>query len=463
MPEISVIMPSLNVAGYIRTCMESVMNQSFTDLEIIAVDAGSTDGTWEILREYAAKDSRIRCVRSDKKSYGYQLNLGLELAGGKYIGVVETDDFIERDMYETLYKSMAVDTRAMPSVKNPLEGNEPDTQCPGGYDYVKGVARAFWEISNDVQVAYEIRDARNAGGVLNPSGHPALFSADAYLWLGLYKASFIKQIRLNETPGAAYQDIGFNFQVFQRSKKALYLDKVVYHYRQDNRKASGYDVKAFRYLLDEYGRILEMGVPAEWIHAICQRMAEQCLGRFHNMAAGGRYWKESAEEIEELRRWLMDAKEQGMLTEESLSEYDRALLKLWWKGSEVLYMRCKERYGEKIQAVRTCFQAAGNHEIVIFGAGKYGTFFHALSENRYPGKVAAYCDNGTNLQGKTLQGVTVYEPAQAVERFHGAVFVVTMVRDKENARKQLLQLGVPDERIVEFVPVQDYLLFNMDY
>lgn len=181
------------------------------------------------------------------------------------------------------------------------------------------------------------------------------------------------------------------------------------------------------------------------------------------MAAGGRYWKESAEEIEELRRWLMDAKEQGMLTEESLSEYDRALLKLWWKGSEVLYMRCKERYGEKIQAVRTCFQAAGNHEIVIFGAGKYGTFFHALSENRYPGKVAAYCDNGTNLQGKTLQGVTVYEPAQAVERFHGAVFVVTMVRDKENARKQLLQLGVPDERIVEFVPVQDYLLFNMDY
>ena len=57
----------------------------------------------------------------------------------------------------------------------------------------------------------------------------------------------------------------------------------------------------------------------------------------------------------------------------------------------------------------------------------------------------------------------MYEPAQAVERSHGAAFVVTMVRDKENARKQLLQLGVPDERIVEFVPVQDYLLFNMDY
>lgn len=441
MPEISVIMPSLNVAGYIRTCMESVMNQSFADLEIIAVDAGSTDGTWEILQEYAAKDSRIRCIHSDKKSYGYQLNLGFGLARGKYIGVVETDDYIETDMYETLYRSM----------------------MSGGYDYVKGVARAFWEISNDIPVTYEIRDLRNAGGVLNPGEHPELFSADAYLWLGLYKASFVKGIRLNETPGAAYQDIGFNFQVFQRSKKALYLDKVVYHYRQDNRKASGYDVKAFHYLLEEYRRILEMGVPAEWIHAVYQRMAEQCLGRFHNMAAGGRYWEESAGEIEELRRWLVEAKEQGNLIEESLSEYDRELLKLWMEGSDVLYVHCKEIYEKKIQTVRECFRAAENHEIVIFGVGKYGTFFHALGENRYPGKVVAYCDNGLAVQGKTLQGVTVYEPAQAVKRFHEATFVVTMVRDKENARKQLLQLGVEDEKIVEFVPVHDYLLFNMEY
>ena len=103
MPRISVIMPSLNVAFYIRECMDSVIGQTLTDLEILCVDAGSTDGTWEILEEYAEKDSRIRLIRSERKSYGYQMNLGLEEASGEYIGIVETDDFVLPEMYEELY------------------------------------------------------------------------------------------------------------------------------------------------------------------------------------------------------------------------------------------------------------------------------------------------------------------------------------------------------------------------
>lgn len=67
MPKISVIMPSLNVAPYIRECMESVINQTLKDMEILCIDAGSTDGTWEILQEYAVKDSRIQLIRSTKK------------------------------------------------------------------------------------------------------------------------------------------------------------------------------------------------------------------------------------------------------------------------------------------------------------------------------------------------------------------------------------------------------------
>ena len=61
-PRVSVIMPSLNVANYIRECIESVIKQSLNDIEIICVDAGSTDGTWEILQEYARADSRIRLI-----------------------------------------------------------------------------------------------------------------------------------------------------------------------------------------------------------------------------------------------------------------------------------------------------------------------------------------------------------------------------------------------------------------
>lgn len=97
-------MPSYNVGIYIGECIESVVSQTLKDIEIICVDAGSTDGTLEILEEYAAKDERIRLLHSDMKSYGHQMNMGLASACGEYIGIVETDDFIAPDMYEELYR-----------------------------------------------------------------------------------------------------------------------------------------------------------------------------------------------------------------------------------------------------------------------------------------------------------------------------------------------------------------------
>ena len=101
--KITVIMPSLNVAPYIEKCIQSVVNQTLQDIEILCIDAGSTDGTLEILEQFKREDSRIRIIHSDKKSYGGQVNMGIDMAKGKYIGIVETDDFIASDMYEKLY------------------------------------------------------------------------------------------------------------------------------------------------------------------------------------------------------------------------------------------------------------------------------------------------------------------------------------------------------------------------
>ena len=108
-PKVSVVMPSLNVALYIRECIESVLNQTLKDIEIICVDAGSTDGTLEILKEYADKDPRISIINSDRKSYGYQMNLGMDAAAGEYMGIVETDDIADFDMFETLYNAAKAD------------------------------------------------------------------------------------------------------------------------------------------------------------------------------------------------------------------------------------------------------------------------------------------------------------------------------------------------------------------
>ena len=93
-PLISVIMPSLNVAGYIGKCLESICMQTLDDLEIICLDAGSDDGTIDIINEYAKKDSRIKLIIADKRSYGYQVNQGIIRAKGEFISIVDTDDWI---------------------------------------------------------------------------------------------------------------------------------------------------------------------------------------------------------------------------------------------------------------------------------------------------------------------------------------------------------------------------------
>ena len=93
--KISVIMPSLNVSEYIDECIQSVLNQKFADIEILCIDAGSTDGTYEKLEDYKMRDNRIQLLQSDKKSYGYQVNMGIKKATGEYIAIIETDDYID--------------------------------------------------------------------------------------------------------------------------------------------------------------------------------------------------------------------------------------------------------------------------------------------------------------------------------------------------------------------------------
>ena len=103
MPKVSVIIPVYNVENYLRQCLDSVVNQTLSDIEIICVDDGSTDNSGKILDEYATKDSRIKVIHKENGGYGKAMNVGLDNAIGEYIGIVEPDDYIALDMYETLY------------------------------------------------------------------------------------------------------------------------------------------------------------------------------------------------------------------------------------------------------------------------------------------------------------------------------------------------------------------------
>ena len=108
---ISVIVPVYNVEPYLHKCLDSIINQTYSDLEILVVDDGSTDRSGEICDEYVKQDERIQVFHTENKGLSAARNLGLGRATGDWVGFVDSDDWIEPDMYELLLKR-AIETEA---------------------------------------------------------------------------------------------------------------------------------------------------------------------------------------------------------------------------------------------------------------------------------------------------------------------------------------------------------------
>ena len=445
MAQVTVIMPSLNVAKYITTCMDSVLAQTLQDLEILAIDAGSTDGTLEILEEYAQKDSRVKVIHSDRKSYGYQVNLGISIAAGEFVGVVETDDLIEPDMFAILYTS-AVNSQA---------------------DYAKGMAESFLRIAPDVEVREPIMAfAKNEFGPdgkieIIPKEMVSIVLRDYYLWTGIYRKTFLEGIRFNETPGAAYQDIGFLLQTCIKAQKGIYIDKVLYHYRKDNPNASGYNHKMFHFLVEEYryvDRLLE-GMGNEWHRAYSLKLFWQTNFRFLTMAALGSFWEDAVQDIQTLSARLDEAVKSRFIIEEDLSPNTFNNLKKMIEDPIALYQEYAEQFTLKREDILYLRENLQKGNTVLFGSGKCGKFIHALLVYYGVETIKAYCDNGIECQGKILQGLPIISPADALKQYPDAQFVITSKKHAQEMGAQLLTLGVEKEKVFNYTADMDMLLF----
>lgn len=111
MPKVSIIIPVYNVEKYIVQCLDSVINQSLQDIEVILVDDGSPDRCGEICEEYAKLDNRVKVIHKQNEGLGYARNSGIAIASGEYIGFVDSDDFVEKNMFQELYNT-AVEQKA---------------------------------------------------------------------------------------------------------------------------------------------------------------------------------------------------------------------------------------------------------------------------------------------------------------------------------------------------------------
>ena len=105
MPKISIIMPVYNASAFLEQSILSLKRQTLSDIEIICVNDGSKDDSLQIIRKYASKDARIKIIDKPNGGYGHSMNCGLSIARGKYIGILEPDDYIDINAFEKLYKN----------------------------------------------------------------------------------------------------------------------------------------------------------------------------------------------------------------------------------------------------------------------------------------------------------------------------------------------------------------------
>lgn len=240
MAVLSIIIPVYNKEQYIDGCLTSILNQTFTDFELILVDDGSTDGSQAVCRRFAEADQRIALITKPNGGVSSARNVGLSKASGKYIGFIDSDDAIEPDMYELLIRN-AEQHQADISICR-LKTIFPDkTVAPAEQ---KGV------------VTYQHEQALSLflKGELDMSANNKI-----------YKAELAKQIQFS---GHVYEDISYLSKVFLKAQKLVFENVVKYHYIV---RDSSVSVKQFN------ARYLEtIAVSAEIIKMIKAQMPK-CL------------------------------------------------------------------------------------------------------------------------------------------------------------------------------------------
>jgi glycosyltransferase involved in cell wall biosynthesis len=231
-PSVSVLVPTYNAEPFLVQALDSLVEQRLDDIEVICINDGSTDRSAEILDEYARRDPRFIVIHKTNSGYGASMNIGLAHARGRYVGVLEPDDYAPSTMFEGLVSA---------GVRS-------------GADIVKASYHAFQTEPRLVVRPVRLFARKLLKRVFRPIDEPSIFQVRPSIWAGIYRRDLLVRqgIRFLESPGASYQDAGFNFKVWAAAENALLLDEHYLHYRTDNAASSVKDKGKVWAVAEEY-------------------------------------------------------------------------------------------------------------------------------------------------------------------------------------------------------------------
>lgn len=209
-PLISIIVPIYKVEAYLERCLESLMGQSYRNLEIILVEDGSPDRCGEICDAYARKDQRIRVIHQQNKGLSGARNSGIDIARGDYLAFVDSDDYVASDYIASLYQLIC-------------ESGCTIAQCR--FDYVQGEP-----IKTEENSAWRIYRGESLMQQLYGEEEEATYFVVA--WNKLYKRELFRNIRYPE--GRIHEDEATTYKLFHEGKKLAFSDRALYGYFTEN-------------------------------------------------------------------------------------------------------------------------------------------------------------------------------------------------------------------------------------
>lgn len=209
-PVISIIIPVYNVEPYLDKCLESVVNQTLTNIEIILIDDGSTDKSRDIIKKFVHRDKRIKSIYQENRGVSEARNKGLKIACGEYIGFVDSDDYIELDMYENMYKE--------------AKSNGADIVICNVNDINNEEVNVSLKIESELICIDEI-------GIDNFL-KSKYFSFGHAVWHKIYKREIVEanNIRFIDYSKVSSEDTIFNIQCMLKSNRIYSIDKPLYNY-----------------------------------------------------------------------------------------------------------------------------------------------------------------------------------------------------------------------------------------
>ncbi len=202
MPKVSVVVPIYNVEKYIKKCMDSLVNQTLQEIQIIFVNDGSTDESGNIAKEYASKyPNKIIYLEKENGGLSDARNFGMRYAEGEYIAFLDSDDYVENTMYEEMYNKA-------------LQENSDYVEC----DFL-------WEYPDKTK-----KDKRNSYN----NKKEMLTNVRVVAWNKLIKREILEKNNISFPKGLRYEDIEFTYKLIPYLNKVSYVDKEFVHYVQRN-------------------------------------------------------------------------------------------------------------------------------------------------------------------------------------------------------------------------------------